>query len=91
MLKKKTVPTKGDVAEINVVKDSDMLGDIVVPEADFHDATRWPHSYTEEEIGRMFPVAVAAPETETIDPGALQEHAHLHRRWAAVRVTTSRA
>ena len=66
LLKKKTVPTKGDVVEVNVVKDSDLLGDILVPEADFHDITRWPHSYSEEEMHRMFPTAIAAPEVETI-------------------------
>ena len=90
LLKKKTVPTKSDVVEVNIVKDSDLMGDIVVPEADLHDVTRWPHSYTEEEMGRMFPTAVAAPETETISEEELQEHGRLHRRWAAVRITCSR-
>ena len=82
------VPT--NVLEVNVVKDSDLIGDIVVPEADFHDVTRWPHMYSEDEIGKMFPTAVAAPETETISEEQRQEHGRLHRRWAAVRVTTSR-
>ena len=82
------VPT--NVLEVNVVKDSDLTGDIVVPEADFHDVTRWPHMYSEEEMGKMFPTAVAAPETESISEEQLQEHGRLHRRWAAVRVTTSR-
>ena len=90
LLKKKTIPTKTDAKEINIVKDSDLVGDIVVPEADFHDVTRWPHSYTEEEIGKMFPMAVAAPEMETIDPDQLREHERLHRRWAAVRTTVTR-
>ena len=90
LLKKKTVPTKGDIAEVNIVKDSDLMGDIVVPEADFHDVTRWPHSYTEEEMGKMFPTAGAAPETETISDEELQEHGRLHRRWAATRITCTR-
>ena len=88
LLKKKVVPT--NVLEVNVVKDSDLMGDIVVPEADFHDVTRWPHSYSEEEMGRMFPTAVAAPETETISDEELQEHGRLHRRWAATRITCTR-
>ena len=88
LLKKKVVPT--NVLEVNVVKDSDLMGDIVVPEADFHDVTRWPHMYSEDEMGKMFPTAVAAPETETISEEQLQEHGRLHRRWAAVRITTSR-
>ena len=84
------MPTKGDVAEVNVVKDSDLLGDILVPEAEFRDATRWPHSYSEEEMGKMFPTAVAAPETEVIEPSELREHERLHKRWAATRITISR-
>ena len=87
LLKKKIVPT--NVLEVNVVKDSDLLGDILVPEAEFRDVTRWPHSYSGDDMAKMFPTAIAAPETETIGLEELQEHARLHKRWAATRITVS--
>ena len=90
LLKKKTVPVRGDIAEVNVVRDSDSMGDILVPEADFHDVTRWPHSYSEDEMAKMFPTAVAAPEMETIGAEELREHERLHKRWAATKITISR-
>ena len=39
---------------------------MVVPEAGRHDVEVWPHLHPEELQEKLFPVAVAVPETETI-------------------------
>ena len=53
-------------------------------------ADRTAHSYSEADMAKMFPTAIAAPETGTIGSEELQEHARLHKRWAAARVTVCR-
>ena len=98
MLKKKSgaaMPVSGaeyggEDVEVQVLQDIGEEGSVIVPEAELHDATRWPHSYEKELQDRMFPTAIAAPEFEAADPEAVGEHRRLHQRWAAQRVTVSR-
>ena len=76
--------------EVNIVKDLDEMGDVLVPEAGSHDIEVWPHMHDEEMRARLFPIAVAVPELESISEEDRQEHARLHRRWAATRITVTR-
>ena len=50
----------------------------------------WPHLHSAELQAKLFPVVIAVPEIETIDEEAKNEHAKLHRRWAATRLLVSR-
>ena len=63
---------------------------VIVPEASRHDINVWPHLYPAKLQEAMFPTAVAVPEVETVDPDALAEHARLHERYAATRITFTR-
>ena len=60
--------------------------EVVVPEADLHDISLWPHLHSAAQMESMFPTAVAAPEVETTDRESVDELGKLHRRWAAVRM-----
>ena len=79
----------GDM-EIHVLDGVDEDGSVLVPEAILHDLDIWPHMYSEELQASMFPTAIPVPERETVDPEALAEHARLHRRWAATRISFTR-
>ena len=73
-----------------VLADIDVEGDVVVPEAGRHDVEVWPHLHSAELQAKLFPVAKAVPEFENVDAEARDEHARLHRRWAAIRLSVSR-
>ena len=68
----------------------DEEGEVVAPEAGRHDVEVWPHLHSAEIQTKLFPVAVAVPDIETIDEETKYEHARLHRRWAATRLSVSR-
>ena len=76
--------------EVHVLDDLDGHGSVLVHEAVLHDLDIWPHLYTEELQASMFPTAIPVPEMEAVDPDALAEHARLHRRWAATRISFTR-
>lgn len=82
------IPCSG--RHICVLKEIDLGGDVIVPEADAHDPSRWPHSYSEAQQATMFPTAVAAPEVDPPSAEELLEHTRLHQRWAAVRMSVTR-
>jgi hypothetical protein len=79
-----------DDYDVCVLADIDEEGEVAVPEAGRHDIEVWPHLHSEELQEKLFPVAVAVPETESIDEETRNEHARLHRRWAATRLSISR-
>ena len=79
-----------DAMDICVHADIDEGREVVVPEAGRHDVEVWPHLHSAELQAKLFPVAVAVPEIEDIDEEARNEHAKLHRRWAATRLSVSR-
>ena len=79
-----------DDCDVCVLADIDVEGDVVVPEAGRHDVEVWPHLHSAELQAKLFPVAAVVPEIETIDAETRAEHARLHRRWAATRMTISR-
>lgn len=95
MLKKKTITDMeapdldGDI-EVDVLNSIDLEGEVAVQEAVLHDIGTWPHLYSKKLQDAMFPTAVAAPETEVVDPDALDELGKLHRRWAACRIGVTR-
>ena len=76
--------------DVCVLGDIDLGAEVVVPEAGRHDPDVWPHLHSEELQAKLFPLATAVPETETIDAEARDEHARLHRRYAAVRFSVAR-
>ena len=76
--------------DICVVKDLDEDGEVVTHEAGRHDIDIWPHLHSPEQIERLFPIATAVPENETIGAEVRDEHAALHRRWAGVRLSVVR-
>ena len=76
--------------DVCVLRDIDLEAEVVVPEAGRHDPDVWPHLHSEELQDKLFPLATAVPETETIDAEARDEHARLHRRYAAVRLSVTR-
>ena len=72
----------GDDMDICVLADIDEEGEVVVPEAGRHDVEVWPHMHSAELQAKLFPVAVAVPEIETIDEEAKNEplgHQRVHR------------
>jgi hypothetical protein len=79
-----------DDYDVCVLADIDDHGEVLVPEAGRHDIEVWPHMHSAELQAKLFPVATAVPETETIDDETREEHARLHRRWAATRVAVAR-
>ena len=76
--------------EVYIMKDIDLAGDVLVPEAAVHDPQRWPHLYPEELQQRMFPTAIAAPEIEKVNEEDVNELKNPHRRWAAHRISITR-
>jgi len=82
-------PSEDDM-DICVLADIDVEGVVVVPEAGRHDLDVWPHLHSAELQAKLFPVAIAVPELETIDDETKNEHSILHRRWAATRLSVSR-
>ena len=76
--------------DVCVLADIDEQGEVLVPEAGRHDVDVWPHLHSEELQAKLFPVATAVPEMETIDDETREEHARLHRRWAATRLSVAR-
>ena len=76
--------------EVHVLSEIDELGTVVVPEAELHDITVWPHLHSEELMARMFPTAVAAPSVDDVSVEEAGELGRLHRRWAAVRIGITR-
>ena len=94
LLRKKTKDTiaddcDGDI-DLNVLDDIDEDREVVVPEAVIHDLDIWPHMYSKDLQNAMFPTAIAVPDRDDVDPHALEEHARLHRRWAATRISVTR-
>ena len=83
------IPNDDDF-DVCVLADIDEGGEVAVPEAGRHDVEVWPHLHSAELQARLFPVATAVPEIETIDAETREEHARLHRRWAATRLSVSR-
>ena len=79
-----------DDYDICVLADIDDHGVVVVPEAGRHDIEVWPHLHSDEVQAKLFPTAVAVPEIENIDDETREEHARLHRRWAATRLSDAR-
>ena len=76
--------------EVHVLSEIDERGTVVVPEAELHDITVWPHLHSEELMARMFPTAVAAPSVDDVSVEEAGELGRLHRRWAAVRIGITR-
>ena len=79
-----------DDLDVCVLDDVDEGREVVVPEAGRHDIELWPHLHSTELQAKLFPIAVAVPGVETIDEESKNEHAKLHRRWAATRLSISR-
>ena len=79
-----------DDYDVCVLADIDDQGQVLVPEAGRHDIEVWPHLHSVELQAKLFPVATAVPEIETIDDETREEHARLHRRWAATRLSVAR-
>ena len=76
--------------EVRVIKDFDLQGDVIVPEAAWHDLSKWPHCHTAKEIETMFPTAVAAEEYESASIEEFQEHQILHKRCVATKIAVTR-
>ena len=79
-----------DDFDVCVLADIDEVGEVAVPEAGRHDIEVWPHMHSAELQARLFPVATSVPEVENIDDETREEHARLHRRWAATRLSVAR-
>ena len=78
--------------ELDLIDYIDESRVVVVPEAELHDITLWPHLHSEELMARIFPTAVAAPEVESVDfDDSRDELGKLHRRWAAVKIEITRS
>ena len=71
--------------EVDIVKDSDMHGNIFMVEARAHDVDRWPHLYPADELEAMFPLVLAADDVEVSTADEMGEHKALHERWATRR------
>ena len=71
--------------EVDIVKDSDMHGNIFMVEARAHDVDRWPHLYPADELEVMFPLVLAADDVEVSTADEMGEHKALHERWATRR------
>ena len=76
--------------EVYTLKDVDKDGDVLVPEAGGHDIDVWPHMHAEDVQARLFPIAIAVPEVESVSEEDRNVHAMLHRRWAAIRIAVTR-
>ena len=72
------------------MNDIDSDSDVVVDEAELHDLSRRPHRHSDDEINRMFPLAIAAEEVESVSEEEKRENHLLHQRWATLRVTVGR-
>ena len=79
-----------DDPELCVLDGIDEGGQVVVPEALRQDIEVWPHLHSADLVDKLFPTAVAVPETETITEEAKNERRDLHRRWAATRLVIAR-
>ena len=76
--------------ELNLLDDIDESGTVVVPEADLHDITVWPHLHSKELMHKLFPTAVAAPAVDSVSQDEADELGKLHRRWAAIKIGITR-
>ena len=91
-LKRKDAQPKSQTEDVELIV-LDMIdheGDVVIPEADFHDLNVWPHLHGPELMDKLFPTAVAAPEVFSQDLEVQGELGQLHRRWAAVKIGITR-
>ena len=79
-----------EVDVVEVLKDIDLHGKILMLEAKSHDPSRWPHLYPAGEQELLFPSVIAAPDIEDVSADELGMHQALHERWATRRPTRSK-